>query len=110
MAAWIEQRRSVGLSPREFGIFVRSEAEISRAEAALQMAQLPYERLRTTAMGLGAKATLSTMNLASPQIPMALTVPVGHVCPCGGRRDDIAIPLPRQRCTTWGIRGRYLLD
>ncbi|MFM7265722.1 MAG: hypothetical protein ACKOZW_09090, partial [Cyanobium sp.] len=34
VAAWIEQRRSEGLTPREFGIFVRSEAEIPRAAAA----------------------------------------------------------------------------
>jgi len=39
VAAWIEQRRSEGLTPREFGIFVRCEAEIPRAEAALQLAK-----------------------------------------------------------------------
>jgi len=33
VAAWIGQRRSEGLTPREFGIFVRSEAEIPRASA-----------------------------------------------------------------------------
>jgi superfamily I DNA/RNA helicase len=64
VAAWIEQRRSEGLTPREFGIFVRSEAEITRAEAALQLAELPYERLRLSAIRLGSKATLSTMHLA----------------------------------------------
>jgi|LakMenEpi03Aug12_release.lakeMendotaPanAssembly.Ray.scaffolds.fasta_scaffold3434417_2 hypothetical protein len=40
MAAWIEQRRSEGLTPNEFGTFVRREAEITRAESALQMAEL----------------------------------------------------------------------
>jgi mRNA-degrading endonuclease RelE of RelBE toxin-antitoxin system len=64
VAAWIEQRRGEGLTPREFGIFVRSEAEIPRAEAALQLAELPYERLQPSAMRLGSKATLSTMHLA----------------------------------------------
>jgi hypothetical protein len=64
VAAWIEQRRGEGLTPREFGIFVRSEAEIRRAEAALQLAELPYERLQPAAMRLGSKATLSTMHLA----------------------------------------------
>jgi mRNA-degrading endonuclease RelE of RelBE toxin-antitoxin system len=64
VAAWIEQRRSEGLTPREFGVFVRSEAEIPRAEAALQLAELPYERLQPSAMRLGSKATLSTMHLA----------------------------------------------
>ncbi|MEB3360553.1 MAG: 3'-5' exonuclease [Synechococcaceae cyanobacterium] len=64
VAAWIEQRRGEGLSPRDFGLFVRSEAELPRAEAALQLAELPYERLRPSAMRLGGKATLSTMHLA----------------------------------------------
>jgi superfamily I DNA/RNA helicase len=64
VAAWIEQRRNEGLLPREFGIFVRSEAEIPRAEAALQLAELPYERLKPSAIRLGGKATLSTMHLA----------------------------------------------
>ncbi len=64
VAAWIEQRRREGLTPREFGIFVRSDAEIPRAEAALQIANLAYERLQPAAMRLGGKATLSTMHLA----------------------------------------------
>ncbi|MFN9546684.1 MAG: 3'-5' exonuclease [Cyanobacteriota bacterium] len=65
VAAWIKQHRSEGLTPREFGIFVRSsEAEIPRAEAALQLAELPCERLEPSAIRLGSKATLSTMHLA----------------------------------------------
>ena len=50
--------------PREFGIFVRSDAELPRAEAALQLAELPYERLQPSATRLGGKVTLSTMHLA----------------------------------------------
>ena len=64
VADWIEQRRSEGLIPRDFGIFVRSEAEIPRAEAALQLAELPYERLQPSAMRPGSKATLSAILLA----------------------------------------------
>ena len=64
VAAWIEQRRSEGLTPREFGIFVRSDAEIPRAEAALHLAELPYERLQPSAIRLGGKDTLCTMHLA----------------------------------------------
>jgi superfamily I DNA/RNA helicase len=36
----------------------------NRAEAALQLAELPYERLQPSAMRLDSKATLSTMHLA----------------------------------------------
>ncbi len=43
---------------------MRSEAEIPRAEAALQLAKLLYERLQSAAIRLGSKATLSTMHLA----------------------------------------------
>ena len=50
VAAWVEPRRSEGLIPREFRIFVRSEAEIPRAETARQLAALPYERLQPRAM------------------------------------------------------------
>jgi len=43
---------------------VRSETEIARAEAALKLAELPYEQLQPTAMRPGSTATLSTMHLA----------------------------------------------
>ena len=43
---------------------MRSETEIARAEAALKLAELPYERLQPSAVRLGSKATLSTMHLA----------------------------------------------
>ena len=43
---------------------MRSEAQIPRAEAALQLAELPYERLQPSAIRLGGKDTLSTMHLA----------------------------------------------
>ena len=64
VAAWIEKRRGEGLSANHFGIFVRSEAELPRAQAALELAGLPFQRLSPTAMRLGSQATLSTMHLA----------------------------------------------
>ncbi|MFM8277059.1 MAG: 3'-5' exonuclease [Cyanobium sp.] len=64
VAAWIEQRRNAGLQPRELGIFVRSEAELPRARAALELAGLPFEQLQPSAIRLGSKAILSTMHLA----------------------------------------------
>jgi superfamily I DNA/RNA helicase len=64
VAAWIEKRRGEGLSANHFGIFVRSEAEVPRAQAALELAGLPFQRLSPTAMRLGSQATLSTMHLA----------------------------------------------
>ena len=64
VAGWIQERLAEGLTPKEFGVFVRSPQELARAEAALELAALPYEQLQPTAMRLGSKATLSTMHLA----------------------------------------------
>jgi mRNA-degrading endonuclease RelE of RelBE toxin-antitoxin system len=64
VASWIQERVAEGLTPKEFGVFVRSPQELSRAQAALELADLPYEQLQPTAMRLGSKATLSTMHLA----------------------------------------------
>ena len=64
VASWIQERLAEGLTPKEFGVFVRSTQELKRAQAALELAELPYEQLQPTAMRLGSKATLSTMHLA----------------------------------------------
>jgi len=64
VASWIKERLADGLTPKEFGVFVRSPQELARAQAALELAALPYEQLQPTAMRLGSKATLSTMHLA----------------------------------------------
>jgi len=64
VASWIQERLAEGLTPKEFGVFVRSPQELGRAKAALDLADLPYEQLQPSAMRLGSKATLSTMHLA----------------------------------------------
>ena len=64
VASWIQERNKEGLSPKEFGIFVRSQSEIPRAIAALDLSKLPYEQLQETTNRLGNNATLSTMHQA----------------------------------------------
>lgn len=64
VSSWIQERLAEGLTPKEFGVFVRSPQELARAQSALDLAELPYEQLQPTAMRLGSKATLSTMHLA----------------------------------------------
>jgi adenine-specific DNA-methyltransferase len=49
---------------------VRSEAEIPRAEAALQLAELPYERLQPIAMRLGSKEAWESLN-SDTSVPFA---------------------------------------
>src|SRR5665647_2173345 len=42
IAAWLKERIGNGLQPEEIGVFVRSEAQIPRAKAALDAAGLAY--------------------------------------------------------------------
>lgn len=63
IASWLSARVAEGISPQEIGIFVRSEAELSRAREAVRHAGLPDVALNATdsadaAVGVG------TMHLA----------------------------------------------
>jgi len=62
VASWIQERNKEGLSPKEFGIFVRSQNEIPKAIAALDLSKVPYEQLQETVNRLRNNATLSTMH------------------------------------------------
>jgi superfamily I DNA/RNA helicase len=42
---WIEDLRKAGVLPHEFGVFVRSDAQLDRARAALRRAGLPFKVL-----------------------------------------------------------------
>jgi superfamily I DNA/RNA helicase len=64
VAAWLKEISTKGLIPREIGVFVRSEAELPRAKAALELAEIPFELLTSSSVRLGTKASLSTMHLA----------------------------------------------
>jgi superfamily I DNA/RNA helicase/mRNA-degrading endonuclease RelE of RelBE toxin-antitoxin system len=64
VGTWLKARLADGMPAHEIGIFVRSEAEISRAQRAADAAALPYrvldEKVETTA----GFASISTMHLA----------------------------------------------
>ena len=60
---WIMQQTQLGVRPVEFGVFVRSEAELPRAIAAVQQAMLPFQVLDNGVTTSGA-VTISTMHLA----------------------------------------------
>ncbi|PTY02372.1 DNA helicase [Verrucomicrobia bacterium LW23] len=73
VAAWLRKHSEgaegaeavPGIPPHEFAIFVRSEAELPRAEAAAQAAELPAHILTAGSEATPAGAiTLSTMHLA----------------------------------------------
>lgn len=64
VGTWLRERRHAGIPPQEMGIFVRSTAELERAQAAAQAAQLTFkvldEQMETTRDGVA----VSTMHLA----------------------------------------------
>ena len=64
VASWIKDRLTEGITAKEIGVFVRSQKELGRAQAAVELAELPFEQLQPNAVRLGSKSTLSTMHLA----------------------------------------------
>jgi superfamily I DNA/RNA helicase len=59
VAKWISARVKEGVTPHEFGVFVRSAAELDRARAAVKKSGLP-ENVETTS----GHVSISTMHLA----------------------------------------------
>jgi mRNA-degrading endonuclease RelE of RelBE toxin-antitoxin system len=64
VAAWLSDRVKEGLAPHEIGVFVRSNAELERAKAAVTTAGLPYKVLDEHVETVSGKASISTMHLA----------------------------------------------
>ena len=61
---WLAKRVAAGVKPQEFGIFVRSEAQIERALAALAHAALPCQILDERVALDSERASVCTMHLA----------------------------------------------
>ena len=80
IAEWIEARRREGVPPEEIGVFVRSEAELDRAVAAIEAACLTLGG----AEGEAGQAAVGTMHLAK-----GLEFRAVVVAAC----DDEVIPL-----------------
>lgn len=64
VAEWLAARRAEGASAREMAVFVRSEAEIPRAEAALKKAGIPFAILADDMDIPDNSATVAVMHLA----------------------------------------------
>ena len=64
MSQWLKDRIGAGMLPHELGVFVRSAAEIARAEAAIQAAALPFVLLDENVVTMYGKISISTMHLA----------------------------------------------
>ena len=84
VAIWLKERLDNGLQPEEIGIFVRSEAQLSRAKSALEAAELPCKVLDQKMETTFGFASLCTMHLAK-----GLEFRAVAVMAC----DDEVIPL-----------------
>ena len=84
VAVWLKERLDDGLQPEEIGVFVRSEAQIPRAKAALEAAGLAYKVLDQKVETTVGYASLCTMHLAK-----GLEFRAVAVMAC----DDEVIPL-----------------
>jgi len=61
---WIAEQRQAGMVPHEFGLFVRSRAQLDRAVRAAEAAGLPYKILDDGGDGAEGHISISTMHLA----------------------------------------------
>lgn len=89
---WIAEQAKSGVLPHEFGVFVRSEAQLERAQTAVEVAGIPYKILDEHVETLSGHVSISTMHLAK-----GLEFRVVVVMAC----DDEIIPL-QERIETVG--------
>ena len=92
---WIADRVKGGLLPHEFGVFVRSDAQLPRARGALNAAGVSFVVLDEHVETVSGKVSISTMHLAKGLEFRAVVV---MAC------DDDVIPL-QERIETVGDDG-----
>jgi hypothetical protein len=64
VSSWLAEQTGRGLMPHEFGVFVRSGEQISRAQAAVEAVGLPYKVLDEHVETASGHVSISTMHLA----------------------------------------------
>ena len=89
---WIGEQVKAGVMPHEFGIFVRSEAQLERARTAVKEASMAFKVLDEYVETASGHVSISTMNLAKGLEFRAVVV---MAC------DDEVIPL-QERIETVG--------
>lgn len=92
---WLAECGSAGILPHEIGVFVRSAAQIDRAEDAVRLAALPYQILDEHVATEHDHVSISTMHLVK-----GLEFRAVAVMAC----DDEVIPL-QERIETVGDNG-----
>ena len=89
---WLAEHEKDGVAPHEFGVFVRSAAELYRARAAVQSSGLPFKVLDENVETTSGHVSISTMHLAKG---LEFRAVVAMAC------DDEIIPL-QERIETVG--------
>ena len=89
---WLSGRAKDGVAPHEFGVFVRSSAELDRARVAVKLSELPFKILDEDVETTSGHISISTMHLAKGLEFRAVVV---MAC------DDEIIPL-QERIETVG--------
>jgi superfamily I DNA/RNA helicase len=84
VGAWLADRSKEGVMQHEIGVFVRSEAELERARAALALAGLPFKLLDD-----GVETTHGQVSIGSMHLAKGLEFRAVAVMAC----DDEVIPL-----------------
>ena len=92
VSGWLLDRVGEGIMPHEIGLFVRSQAELARAQSAVKAAGLPYKVLDENVETISGNVSISTMHLAK-----GLEFRVVVVMAC----DDEVLPL-QERIETVG--------
>jgi superfamily I DNA/RNA helicase len=64
VADWVKARTQSGVLPHEFGVFVRSSAQLDRAQAAVVAASIPFKILDEHVATASGCISISTMHLA----------------------------------------------
>jgi UvrD-like helicase C-terminal domain/AAA domain len=92
VTAWILERIKDGLAPHELGVFVRSEAQVPRAVAAVTAAGIPFSVLDEYVETTNGQASICTMHLAKGLEFRAVVVMAcdDEVIPLQDRIDEIA--------------------
>jgi superfamily I DNA/RNA helicase len=90
--AWLKEQSKAGILPHEFGVFVRSEDQLTRAKAAVEAAGMPFKILDESVETASGHVSISTMHLAKGLEFRAVVV---MAC------DDEVIPL-QERIETVG--------
>ena len=92
VGSWLAERSKTGILPHEFGVFVRSAAQLDRAQAAVKASGLPLNILDEHVETISGHVSISTMHLAKGLEFRAVVV---MAC------DDEIIPL-QERIETVG--------